>query len=129
VAEERVEERYPATPDEAWGVVGDFGGIGSVFAGVEDVVVVDDTRAFSLMGMRITERLVARDETTRSITYAVIDGVPGVQSHEATIRVEPDAGGCEISWSVSTDPEAAAPLFADAYRQALTSLHGALGGS
>ena len=129
MAEETVAERYPATPDEAWAMVGDFGGIGSVFTGVEDVVVVDDTRAFSLMGMRITERLVSRDEAVRSITYAVIDGVPGVQSHEATIRVEPVAQGCEISWSVATDPEAAAPLFADTYRQALISLHGALGGS
>jgi carbon monoxide dehydrogenase subunit G len=129
MGQQTVQERYPATPDEAWRLVGGFGGIGAVFTGVEDVVVVDDTRAFSMMGMRITERLVSRDEAARSLTYAVIDGVPGIQSHEATIRVEADHDGCEVSWSVATDPDAAAPLFADAYRQALTALHGALGGS
>ena len=129
MAEQTVSERYPASADAAWALVGDFGGIGVVFKGVDDVVVVDDTRAFSLMGMRITERLVSRDETARSLTYSVIDGIPGVTSHQATIRVEPDADGCAVSWSVTTDPDAAAPLIADSYREALVALHGPLGGT
>ena len=120
-----VSERYTAPPEAAWQLVGDFAGIGSVFDGVDDVVAVDDLRTFNLMGMRITERLVSRDEATRTITFSIIDGVP-VEAHEASIRVDAHESGCEIVWSVTADPEAAQPLFADAYRGALVSLHATL---
>jgi polyketide cyclase/dehydrase/lipid transport protein len=117
-----ISERYTSPPDAAWQLVGDFAGIGEVFDGVDDVVVVDDLRTFNLMGMRITERLISRDESTRTITYSIIDGVP-VDAHESSIRVHPHESGCEIVWSVTSDPEAAQPLFADAYRGALIALH------
>ena len=120
-----VTDRYTATPEAAWQLVGDFGGIGEVFADVDDVVVVDDLRTFNLMGMRITERLVSHDDAARTISYSIIDGVP-VEAHLATIRVDAHETGCEISWSVTSDPEAAQPLFADAYRGALVALHAKL---
>jgi hypothetical protein len=127
MAASTVTEQYPATPDAAWALVGDFAGIGKVFADVSDVVVVDDVRTFSLMGMRLSERMVARDEAARSLTYSIIDGVPGIESHSATIQVAGEGDGCEITWTVEADPEAAQPIFADAYRGALQSLHGSLG--
>jgi hypothetical protein len=120
-----VTDRYTARPEAAWQLVGDFAAIGEVFEGVDDVVVVDDLRTFNLMGMRITERLVAHDDATRTLTYSIIDGVQ-IEAHEATIRVDPHETGCEIVWSVTSDPEAAQPLFADAYRSALVSLHAKL---
>ena len=120
-----VTDRYTAPPETAWQLVGDFAGIGALFDGVEDVVAIDDVRTFNLMGMRITERLVSRDDAARTITYSIIDGVP-VESHLATIRVEAHESGCEIVWSVTADPEAAQPLFADAYRGALVALHAKL---
>jgi len=120
-----VTDRYTAPPESAWQLVGDFAGIGMVFDGVEDVIAVDDVRTFNLMGMRITERLVSRDDAARTITYSIIDGVP-IESHQATIRVDAHETGCEIVWSVTSDPEAAQPLFADAYRGALVALHAKL---
>jgi Polyketide cyclase / dehydrase and lipid transport len=117
-----VTDKYTAAPETAWQLVGNFGGIGEVFDGVDDVVVVDDVRTFNLMGMRLSERLISRDEAARTITYSIIDGVP-IEAHEATIRVMPHETGCEIEWSVTSDPEAAQPLFADAYRGALVALH------
>jgi Polyketide cyclase / dehydrase and lipid transport len=120
-----VTDKYTAAPESAWQLVGDFAGIGQVFDGVDDVVTVDDLRTFNLMGMRITERLVARDDATRTLTYSIIDGVP-IESHQATIRVDPHESGCEIVWSVTSDPEAAQPLFVDAYRGALVALHSKL---
>ena len=113
-----VTDRYTATPEAAWQLVGDFAGIGDVFDGVDDVVVVDDVRTFNLMGMRLTERLVSRDEAARTITYSIIDGVPIEAPRGDDPRRSPRAG-CEIEWSVTSDPEAAQPLFADAYRGAL----------
>jgi len=117
-----ISERYTAPPDTAWQLVGDFEGIGKLFDAVDDVVAIDDLRTFNLMGMRITERLVSRDEATRTITYSIIDGVP-IDAHEASIRVDPHESGCEIVWSVTSEPEAAQPLFVDAYRGALVALH------
>ena len=120
-----VSERYTAPPGAAWLLVGDFAGLSKVFEDVDDLVVVDDVRTFNLMGMRMTERLVSRDASTRTITYSIIDGVP-VDAHEASIRVDPHESGCEITWSVTSEPETAQPLFADAYRRALVSLHAKL---
>jgi carbon monoxide dehydrogenase subunit G len=123
-----VTEQYTATPDTVWALLGDFAGIGKVFDGVSDVVVVDEVRTFTLMGMRMSERLVARDEGSRTISYCLFDGVPGIAAHEATIEVRDHDAGCEIAWTVATDPEEAQPVFADAYRGALKQLHGALDG-
>jgi Polyketide cyclase / dehydrase and lipid transport len=121
-----VTDQYKATPAAAWALMGDFAGIGKVFDGVTDVVVADDVRTFTLMGMRMSERLIARDEAGRTLSYAIIDGVPGIVSHEATVVVSEHADGCEIAWTVASDPEEAQPIFADAYRGALQQLHGAL---
>jgi len=117
-----VSAQFEATPDEAWAVVGDFDGIGEMFDGIEDVVIDGSNRTFTMAGMRITERLVARDDDARSLTYAITDGVP-VESHEATITVSAHDAGCEISWTVSTVPEEAEPLFIDTYQRGLDHLH------
>jgi hypothetical protein len=120
-----VTEQYEASPDVAWSLVGDFGGLDKVFDGLSDLVVEGDTRTFTLMGMRITEQLRARDDATRTITYSIVGGIV-VDAHQATIHVEPSGDGCAISWSVTAEPEAAQPLFVDAYQRALGTLHARL---
>lgn len=120
-----VQERYAASPSAAWDLVGDFEGIARVFPAVTDVTIDGDLRTFSMTGMRISERLVRRDDATRTLTYSIVDGVP-IEAHEATMVVEPSDGGCTISWSVTTTPEDAQPLFIDTYRRALEALHQAL---
>jgi hypothetical protein len=120
-----VHEQYTASPSAAWDLVGDFEGIAKVFPAVTDVAIDGDVRTFSMSGMRISERLVRRDDATRTLTYSIIDGVP-IEEHEATMVVEPNDGGCTITWSVTTTPEEAQPLFVDTYSRALASLHGAL---
>lgn len=120
-----VQEQFTAPPSAAWDLIGDFEGIERLFPAVTDVTIDGDVRTFSMMGMRISERLVRRDDATRTLTYAIVDGVP-IEAHEATMTVEPSDGGCTISWSVTTTPEDAQPLFSDTYGRALQSLHGAL---
>jgi hypothetical protein len=117
-----VAEQFSASPEAAWALVGTFDGIADVFQAVEDVELSDSSRTFTMMGMRITEHLVLRDEVTRTLTYSIVEGVPGITAHEATIHVEPAGDGCEVTWSVTTEPPEAAGLFADTYRQALISL-------
>src|ERR1019366_953243 len=118
-------EQFTASPSVAWDLIGDFEGIAKLFPAVTDVTIDGDVRTFSMSGMRISERLVRRDEPTRTLTYSIVDGVP-IEAHEATMVVEPSDGGCTITWSVTTTPEEAQPLFIDTYSRALESLHGVL---
>jgi len=122
MAASTVTERYDATPEAAWALVGDFPGIGDVFPGIEDVVVEDARRTFTLTGMRMTEQLVARDDATMSITYSIVDGLP-LEAHETTVTVAPAEAGCEVTFRVATVPEEAQPLFIDSYQRALEHLH------
>lgn len=120
-----VQAEFSATPEATWALLGSFEGLDAVFPGIENLVVDDGRRTFSMMGMRITEQLVRIDDEARSITYSIVDGVP-VEAHEATITVRPAASGCTVEWAVSTVPEDAQPLFADTYQRALDHLHGTL---
>ncbi len=126
MAASTVSEKYDASADAAWALLGDFPGIAGVFPEVTDVSCADDVRTFSLMGMRLSEKLLSRDDDARTLTYSIIDGVPGVEHHEATIQVTPAGEGCEVTWAVTSVPEAAQPIFADSYQRALQTLHGSL---
>ena len=80
-----------ASADRVWAVAGDFGGIGSWMPGIESCRVEGEDRIIEMMGMTITERLVARDDAGRSLTYSIASGAP-VESHEAVITVSPVGG-------------------------------------
>lgn len=115
-------------PAEVWALVGEFGGLDSWMAGVESCVVDGDVRTITTMGMTITERLVARDEDARTITYSIFgDGAP-VASHEATIGVTGDEDKSEVAWTVTVEPVEAEAMFRDIYQGALDHLKTHLGG-
>jgi carbon monoxide dehydrogenase subunit G len=113
-----------ATPDEVWEKVGDFGGIGDLFPALESFQLEGDDRLLGMFGMQIRERLVSRSDETRTITYSIVDGVP-VESHQATITVEPDGDGSKVIWSYSVLPDEMAPIFGDTYKGALAALESA----
>lgn len=121
MAEEALDQTVEAAPDEVWALVGDFAGVGDVLPGIDSVELEGDDRIISMAGMRIRERLVARDEATRSLTYSIIDGVP-VEQHRATIAVAPEGSVSRVTWTVATTPDEMLPLFADVYRQGLQHL-------
>jgi len=110
-----------APADRVWNVVGDFGGIGAWMPGVESCRVEGDDRIIELMGMTITEHLVARDDATRTLTYGIADGVP-VESHQATITVTPTGAVSQVTWDVEATPDEMADLMAGVYQQALEAL-------
>jgi mxaD protein len=115
-----------AAPDAVWEKIGDFGGLASFMPGIDSCVLEGDDRVLSLMGMSIRERLTGRDEAARSITYSVVDGVP-IESHTATITVEPAGDGSKVTWSYDVSPDEMAPIFGDTYKGALASLEGLFG--
>jgi carbon monoxide dehydrogenase subunit G len=121
MAEGSVDVTVGAPPDEVWTKVGDFGGLQEYFPGIDTFRLEGEDRIIGMFGMEIRERLVARDDAARSITYSVIGGVP-VDSHRATITVEPDGEGSRITWAYAVTPDEMAPIFGDTYKGALASL-------
>jgi mxaD protein len=116
-----VDVTIAATPDEVWKKVGDFAGVGEFFPGIESFRLEGDDRIIGMFGMEIRERLLARDEENRVLTYSVVDGVP-IESHTATVSVEPDGTGSKVIWAYDVTPDEMAPIFGDTYKGALAAL-------
>jgi mxaD protein len=116
-----VDVSVAAPPDEVWEKVGDFGGVADFFPGIDSFRLEGDERVIGMFGMEIRERLLARDEADRVLTYSVIEGVP-VESHTATISVQPEGEGSKVIWAYDVTPDEMAPVFGDTYKAALASL-------
>ncbi len=116
-----VDTTVAAPPDEVWQKVGNFAGAGELFPALESFRLEGDDRILGMFGMEIRERLLARDDESRVITYSVVGGVP-IESHTATISVEPDGDGSKVIWAYNVTPDEMAPIFGDAYKSALTTL-------
>ncbi|HEX7459135.1 MAG TPA: SRPBCC family protein [Acidimicrobiales bacterium] len=109
------------TPDDVWALVGDFGGIAGWMPGMESCRVEGENRILDTMGMTITERLVARDDAARAITYGIVEGVP-VESHQATITVTAAGSGSRVTWVVDAAPDEMADLMQGVYQGSLEAL-------
>jgi len=123
MAEGAVDAAVKAPPDEVWKLVGDFGGIKEYFPGIESCRLEGDDRVIGLFGMEIRERLLARDDASRTLTYSVVDGVP-IESHTATISVEPEGDGSRVIWAYTVTPDEMAAVFGDSYKNALAAIEG-----
>ena len=110
-----------ASADQVWKVAGDFGGIAGWMPGIESCRVDGENRIIETMGMTITERLVTRDDTGRSLTYSIAEGAP-VERHEAVITVTPVGESSHVTWDVDATPDEMADLMATLYQQALEAL-------
>jgi carbon monoxide dehydrogenase subunit G len=121
-----VDVTIAATPDEVWAKVGDFGGVGVLFPAIESFRLEGDDRIIGMFGMEIRERLLGKDDASRTITYSVVDGVP-IDSHTATISVEEEDGGSRVIWAYNVSPDEMAPIFGDTYKAALAALENTFG--
>jgi len=124
MAEGAVDVTVQAAPDAVWQMVGDFGGVGDFFPGIDSFRLEGDDRVIGMFGMEIRERLVSRDDATRTICYSVVDGVP-IESHKATITVEPEGEGSKVTWAYEVTPDEMAPIFGDTYKGALAAVEAA----
>ena len=107
--------------DEVWAVVGDFGGIGKWLPGIESCRVEGDDRILTMPGMQITERLIAKDDQSRALTYSIIAGVP-VDNHQGVMTVTPNGGASRVTWAVDTTPDEMVEVMVPAYEQGLEAL-------
>ena len=124
MAQGAVDVTVEAAPDAVWAKVGDFGGVGDFFPGIESFRLEGDDRVIGMFGMEIRERLLSRDEATRTLSYSVVDGVP-LERHTATITVEPEGSGSKVTWAYDVEPDEMAPIFGDTYKGALAAVEAA----
>ncbi|HEX4489721.1 MAG TPA: SRPBCC family protein [Acidimicrobiia bacterium] len=108
--------------DDVWKVAGDFAGLASWMPGIEKCTLDGDVRTIEMSGMEIGEKLVARDDAARAITYSIVSGPAPVEHHEATITVTPKGAGSHVTWSVDVAPDEMLDLFTGIYQQSLDAL-------
>jgi mxaD protein len=124
MSEGAVDVTVAASPDAVWAKVGDFAGVGDFFPGIESFRLEGDDRVIGMFGMEIRERLVSRDDSTMTISYSVVEGVP-IESHTATITVEAEGDGSKVTWAYDVTPDEMAPIFGDTYKGALAAVEAA----
>jgi uncharacterized protein YndB with AHSA1/START domain len=88
-----------APPDEVWTLAGDPVRIIEWFDPVAEIRIEDDRRIATMgNGAVLVERLTDRDDAARTYSYEVMEGIPGLTSHRATIRVEESPAGSRVLW-------------------------------
>jgi carbon monoxide dehydrogenase subunit G len=110
-------------PDEIWKLIREFGALADYMPGVESCTVDGDVRTLEMMGITIKEQLREIDDDTRRLTYSVVESPMGnMQSHEATIAIDPEGSGSHVTWTVEVEPADLLPIFQGAYDNAVTAL-------
>jgi hypothetical protein len=109
-----------ASPDKAWALVGDFGGLVGWFPAVTKSTVegsgVGALRHLTMPdGNQLTERQQARDEAGRYYEYAVIAGALPCTDYLSRLAVSPAGSGARITWTAQFVPLKDAPVDAVAF--------------
>jgi mxaD protein len=109
-----------ASPDKAWALVGDFGGLVGWFPAVTESTVegsgVGALRHLTMPdGNQLTERQQARDEAGRYYEYAVIAGALPCTDYLSRLAVSPAGSGARITWTAQFVPLKDAPVDAVAF--------------
>jgi carbon monoxide dehydrogenase subunit G len=123
MAEGKAEVSIDRSPDEVWKLVREFGGLETWMPGVETCIVDGDVRTIGLMGIEIKEQLRSLDDSARTIAYSVVESPMGnLESHLATISVEPEGSGSHVTWTVEVVPDDLLGLFVPVYEGSVVEL-------
>jgi hypothetical protein len=122
MASDKTETTIASDPAKVWAIVREFGGLDEWMPGIESCKLEGDDRLLGLMGITIRERLVARDEQKRAITYSIVESPLNLEHHEATITVEDAPEGSHVVYEVAAVPDNALEILVPTYAQALASL-------
>nr|ART37031.1 D276 [uncultured bacterium]ART40327.1 K599 [uncultured bacterium] len=109
-----------ASPDKAWALVGDFGGLVGWFPAVTKSTVegkgVGALRHLTMPdGNQLTERQQARDDAARFYEYVVIAGALPCTDYRSRLAVSPAGSGARITWTAEFLPLKDAPVDAVAF--------------
>lgn len=123
----------PASADEVWRIVRDFGAISEWTPPIADADVsgegVGAERTLTLAdGGRVVERLEALDEETRTLRYSIVESPLPIEHYEGTLSVQAaGASTCEVTWASTFDVDGApaeevTATFAELYAAGLSGL-------
>ena len=109
-----------ASPDKAWALVGDFGGLVGWFPAVTKSTVegkgVGALRHLTMPdGNQLTERQQARDDAARFYEYVVVAGALPCSDYRSRLAVSPAGSGARITWTAQFVPLKDAPIDAVAF--------------
>lgn len=96
-------------PATAWTLAGDPARVHEWFGPVIATRIDGDLRTVRMAnGAELVERLVDRDEGGMNYSYEVVEGIPALKTHRATVRVSAHGATSRISWrqtATSDDPD------------------------
>lgn len=115
MADGKAEVQIARSADDVWALIGDFGGLGDWMPGIDACELDGDVRKLQAMGMEIHERLVDRDDATRTISYSIVKSPMPLEHHLATISVAPSGDGSVLTWAYEVSPDEMAGAFAPTY--------------
>ena len=123
MAEGKAEISVNASPDDAWKLLREFGGLDQWMPGIESCTVDGDVRTLAMMGIEIKEQLRTLDDDNRTLAYSVVESPMGnLESHLATISVDPEGGGSHVTWAVDVVPDELLALFLPVYEGSVVEL-------
>jgi carbon monoxide dehydrogenase subunit G len=123
MADGKAEVSVDVSPDDAWKVLREFGGLDTWMPGVESCTLDGDVRTIGMMGIEIKEQLRTLDDANRTIAYSVVASpMDNLKSHLATISVRPEGSGSHITWAVEVDPDELLGLFLPVYEGSVAEL-------
>lgn len=102
-----------APPEQVWDVFRDIGSVHTRLAPgfVLDTVVDGDTRTVSFAnGVTVRERIVALDDDSRRLAYAIVGG--SAEHHHASFEVHDAPSGSVVCWTTDVVPDDVAENFA-----------------
>jgi carbon monoxide dehydrogenase subunit G len=123
MAEGKAEVSIDRSPDEVWKLLREFGDLAEWMPGIESCSVAGDVRTLQTMGIEIKEQLRSLDDDRRRISYSVVESPMGnLESHLATISVEPEGNGSRVTWAVEVVPDELLALFLPVYEGSVVEL-------
>ncbi|HEX5267389.1 MAG TPA: SRPBCC family protein [Acidimicrobiales bacterium] len=123
--------------DEAWKVIGDFGGLLEALGVPFELegAGIGQTRKISMGDEPTVERLEERDDDSRRLVYSIVAGALPLQNYVSTMQLRPAGDGrTHLTWSSTFDAAAgstdedACTLVRGIYRGGMAGLQKHFGG-
>ena len=117
-----VKGEIPVPAEKLWKVIRDFGNVDWI-PGLSGVKVVGSGPGMTrIINGAIHEKLESLDDSARSLTYTILQGMPlPIKNYHSTMKVEPaGAGKSQLTWTCRADPDGVPEEQA---RQAVTGMY------
>jgi len=116
------DHEFAVPPEALWEILGTPDRVDWV-PGVTSCEFDGEVRRFKMVGAGgLAERINERDAGRMYLEYSVIESTPPLQSHVASITLEPHEGGTRFIWQTTVEPVAVEPFIATGMKGSLAQL-------